>query len=153
MVPSAPQFFDAMEPVVQMYEAGDKTGAVDRFLQIVVEPEYRSVLDRVVPGAFAQAVADADTFFRIELPALDQWSFTQEEAGRITQPVLAVVGADSHTLWPGWVEVHNLVQAWLPRSEAFVLEGATHGLQMMNPQGMAAGLAGFFARHPMPEHS
>jgi hypothetical protein len=61
-----------------------------------------------------------------------------------TQPVLAVIGADSHTLWPGWVEVHNLTQAWLPRSEAFVLAGATHGLQMMNPQGMAAGLAGFF---------
>jgi pimeloyl-ACP methyl ester carboxylesterase len=151
MVPSAPQFFDAMEPVVQMYEAGDKTGAVDRFLQTVVEPEYRSVLDRVVPGAFAQAVADADTFFRIELPALEQWSFTQAEAGRITQPVLAVIGADSHTLWPGWVEVHNLTQAWLPRSEAFVLAGATHGLQMMNPQGMAAGLAGFFARHPLSE--
>ena len=58
----------------------------------------------VLPGAFAQAVADADTFFRIELPALEQWSFTQAEAGRITQPVLAVVGADSHALWPGWVE-------------------------------------------------
>ena len=151
MVPSAPQLFDAIGPVVQAYEAGDKTGAVDRFLQTVVGPEYRSVLDRVVPGAFAQAVADADTFFRIELPALEQWSFTQAEAGRITQPVLAVLGADSHTLWPGWVEVHNLVQAWLPRSEAFVLKGATHGLQMMNPQGMAAGLAGFFARHPMSE--
>jgi hypothetical protein len=24
-----------------------------------------------------------------------------------------VLGADSHTLWPGWVEVHQLVQAWL----------------------------------------
>ena len=104
MVPSAQQFGDAMGPVVQMYEAGNKTGAVDRFLQIVVGPEYRSVLDRVLPGAFAQAVADADTFFRFEDPALDQWSFTQAEAGRITQPVLAVVGADSHALWPGWVE-------------------------------------------------
>ena len=151
MVPSAQQFGDAMGPVVQMYEAGDKTGAVDRFLQIVVGPEYRSVLDRVVPGAFEQAVADADTFWRFEDPALDEWSFTQAEAGRITQPVLAVIGADSHTLWPGWAEIHDLVQDWLPQSEAFVLEGATHGLQMMNPQGMAEGLAGFFARHPLAE--
>ena len=152
IVPSAPQFMEAMGPVMQRYEAGDKMGAVDDFLQTVVGPEYRSVLDRVLPGgAFEQAVADADTFFQIELPALGQWSFTQAEAGRITQPVLAVLGADSHTLWPGWVEVHDLVQDWLPQSEAFVLEGATHGLQMMNPQGMAAGLAGFFARHPMPE--
>jgi pimeloyl-ACP methyl ester carboxylesterase len=153
MVPSAPQFMEAMGPVLQMYEAGDKTGAVDSFLQAVVGPEYRRALDRMLPGAFAQAVADADTFFRIELPALEQWSFTQAEARRITQPVLAVLGADSHTLWPGWVEGHHLVQAWLPQAEAFVLEGATHGLQLIDPQGMAAGLAGFFARHPLPERS
>jgi hypothetical protein len=38
---------------------------------------------------------------------------TPADAGRITQPILAVLGADSHTLWPGWVEVHQLVQAWL----------------------------------------
>jgi pimeloyl-ACP methyl ester carboxylesterase len=153
MVPSAAQFMDAMGPVLQMYEAGNKAGAVDHFLQTVVGPEYRSVLDRVLPGAFAQAVADADTFFRIELPALEQWSFTQAEARRITQPVLAVLGADSHTLWLGWVEGHHLVQAWLPQAEAFVLKGATHGLQLIDPQGMAEGLAGFFARHPLPERS
>jgi pimeloyl-ACP methyl ester carboxylesterase len=117
----------------------------------VVGPEYRRVLDRVLPGAFAQAVADADTFFRIELPALEQWSFTQAEAGRITQPILAVLGADSHALRPGWIEVHHLVQAWLPQAEAFVLKGATHGLQIIDPQGMAAGLADFFARHPLPD--
>jgi pimeloyl-ACP methyl ester carboxylesterase len=151
MVPSAQQFMDALGPVLQMYEVGNKTAAVDGFLQAVVGPEYRSVLDRVLPGAVAQAVADADTFFRIELPALQQWSFTQAEAGRITQPVLAVLGADSHTLWPGWVEVHQLVQAWLPQAEAFVLKGATHGLQIINPKGMAEGLASFFARHPLPE--
>jgi pimeloyl-ACP methyl ester carboxylesterase len=152
-VPSAPQFMEAIGPVLQMYEAGNKTGAVDRFLQVVVGPEYRHVLDRVLPGAFAQAVADADTFFRIELPALEQWSFTQEEARRITQPVLAVLGGDSHTLWPGWVEVHQLVQSWLPQAEAFVLAGTTHGLQLIDPQGMAAGLASFFARHPLPERT
>jgi pimeloyl-ACP methyl ester carboxylesterase len=151
IVPSAQQFMEAMGPVLQMYEAGNTTGAVDGFLQAVVGPEYRSVLDRVLPGAFAQAVADADTFFRIELPALQQWSFTQADAGRITRPVLAVLGADSHTLWPGWVEVHQLVQAWLPQAEAFVLKGATHGLQIIDPKGMAEGLAGFFARHPLSE--
>ena len=148
-VPSTPQFMEAMGPVLQMYEAGNKEGAVDSFLQAVVSPEYRSVLDHVLPGAFAQAVTDADTFFRIELPALEEWSFTQADAGRITQPVLAVLGGDSHTLWPGWAEVHELVLAWLPQAEAFVLNGATHGLQMIDPKGMAVGLADFFAHHPL----
>jgi pimeloyl-ACP methyl ester carboxylesterase len=153
MVPSTPQFMDAMGPVLQMYEAGNKAGAVDGFLQAVVGPEYRRVLDRVLPSAFAQAVADADTFFRMELPALQQWRFTPAEAGRITQPVLAVLGAESHTLWSGWVEGHHLVQAWWPQAEAFVLKGATHGLQIIDPTGMAEGLAGFFARHPLPERT
>ncbi|MFY9608465.1 MAG: alpha/beta hydrolase [Blastocatellia bacterium] len=151
IVPSTHQFMEGMAPVFQMYESGNKTGAVDGFLQSVMGPDYRSVLDRVLPGAFAQAVADADTFFRFELPALQQWSFTQTDAGRITQPVLAVLGADSHTLWAGWLEVHQMVQAWLPQAEGFVLNGATHGLQIVNPKGLAEGLAGFFARHPLPE--
>ena len=150
-VPSAQQFMDAMGPVFEKYEAGNKPGAVDGFLRAVVGPEYRNVLDRVVPGGFAQAVADADTFFRIELPALQLWSFTQADAKRITQPALAVLGGDSHTLWPGFVEIHQLVQAWLPQAETFVLKGATHGLQMIDPKGMAGGLAGFFERHPLPK--
>jgi hypothetical protein len=37
--------------------------------------------------------------------------------------------------------------AWLPRAEAFVLHGATHALQIIDPTGMAEGLAGFFGRH------
>jgi hypothetical protein len=63
----------------------------------------------------------ADAVFWIELPALQQWRFTQADARRIRQPVLSVLGADSHTLWPGWIEVHQLLQAWLPQAEAFVL--------------------------------
>ena len=148
-VPSAQQFMEAVDPAIQMYGEGDKRGAINDFLQRVMGPEYRSVLDRVLPGAFEQAVADADMFFQNELPALGQWSFTQEDAGRITQPVLAVLGEESHTLSPVPVEIHELVQTWFPQTETFVLEGATHMLQMKNPRGMAAGLAGFLARHPI----
>jgi hypothetical protein len=41
------------------------------------------------------------------------------------------------------------VQAWWPQAEAFVLEDATHGFQIIDPQGMAGGLAAFFAYHPL----
>jgi pimeloyl-ACP methyl ester carboxylesterase len=143
---------EAMGQLLQMYEAGNATEAVDRFLQTVMGTQYRGLLDRLLPGAFAQAVADADTFFRIERPALEQWSFTQEAAGRIAQPVLAVLGADSSTFWPGWGEGHRLLQAWLPQAETFVLAGAMHGLQLFDPKGMAAALAGFFARHPLADN-
>jgi pimeloyl-ACP methyl ester carboxylesterase len=136
-----------------MYEAGDKTGAVDGCLRVVFGPEYRDALDRVLPGAFAQAAADADTLFQFEFPALQQWSFTQADAGRIKQPVISVIGSESHTLWIGRTEIHELVQAWWPQAETFVLPGAAHALQIMNPTGMAEGLAGFFARHPIAASS
>ena len=44
-------------------------------------PDYRGVLDQVLPGAFEQAVTDADTFFGQELPAVQQWTLTREDRG------------------------------------------------------------------------
>lgn len=148
-VPSTAKLMEGMGLLMQMYQSGNKAGAVDNFLQAIVGPEYRSVLDQVLPGSFEQAAADADSFFQSELPALEQWSFTESDASCITQPVLAVVGQYSHTVWPGWAEVHQLVQSLFPQAETLMLEDATHGLQMINPGGMAKGLAAFFARHPL----
>jgi len=148
-VPSGPQLMERQEPARQRYAAGDKAGAVDAFLQAVCGAGYRAVLDRTVPGGFAQAASDADTFFRIEMPALQEWSFTPEAAGHITQPVLAVVGADSDTVWPGFGEGHRLLREWLPQAEPLVVPGATHALQIQNPRGVAEGRAAFFGRHPL----
>jgi pimeloyl-ACP methyl ester carboxylesterase len=144
---SAEQMFQVMAPVLQAYQAGDKVAAIDGFVERVAGPESRRRFDRVLPaGWFEQAAADADTFFQIELPAMQQWHFTEEEARRITQPVLDVLGADSG---PHFAETQELLRAWLPQREPFVLTNATHGLQIMNPSGMAEALASFFARHPM----
>ena len=118
-------------------------------MQGVCGPGYRAVLDQALPRAFDQYVADADTFFGQQLPAMQQWSFTPEEARRITQPVLAVIGAKSKELSPIWNERQELLLAWLPNVEPFVLPDATHLLEVENPRGMAEGLAAFFARHPL----
>ena len=89
-----------MAPVMERYRAGDKAGAVDGFMRGVTGSDYRRTLDKVLPDAFGQAVASADTFFGQELPALRQWSFRREDARRITQPVLAVIGEKSKTQSP-----------------------------------------------------
>jgi hypothetical protein len=61
--------------------------------------------------------------------------------------VLAVVGENSAPTFP---ERRELLCSWLPKVELFELPGATHLLHLENPQGMAEGLASFFARHPIP---
>jgi len=150
-VPSASTSRAFLGTAVQLYRAGDKAGAIDTFLRGTCGAGYRAVLDQALPGAFDQHVADADTFFGQELPAMQQWSFTQEAARRITCPVLAVIGAKS--LDPIWGERQDLLLSWLPNSEPFVLPGATHMLEVQNPRGMAEGLAAFFARHPLSASS
>jgi pimeloyl-ACP methyl ester carboxylesterase len=81
------------------------------------------------------------------MPALQQWRCTREQAQQISQPVLAVLGADSGALFR---EGHELVREWFPQAEGFILPGATHALQMQNPRPLAEALAGFLARHPLP---
>jgi pimeloyl-ACP methyl ester carboxylesterase len=134
---------------VERYRAGDKAGAVDTWMRGVCGPDYREPLERVLPGAFEQAVTDADTFFAQELPAVRGWSFGQEDARRVTQPALLVLGARSREVTPVFDQRHELLLAWLPDAEPFVLPDATHLLHVQNPGGMAEGLAAFFARHPL----
>jgi pimeloyl-ACP methyl ester carboxylesterase len=79
-----------------------------------------------------------------------EWRFTEAEARRISQPVLAVLGSKSDAVWPGFGEVNQLLLSWPPRAERFVLASATHALQVEHPRGMAGALLPFFARHRLP---
>jgi pimeloyl-ACP methyl ester carboxylesterase len=147
-LPSGPTFWEGVAAVRQnMYDRGDKAGATDAFLMAVVGAEYRQVIAQFLPpGAFELAVADLDTFFQVEVPALQQWRFTAEEATRIRQPVLAVVGTETA---PIFRESHELVKQWMPQAEELVVPQATHALQYMNPSAVAEGLARFLARHKL----
>ena len=132
--------------LVSYYRAGDRAGAVDLFLQGTCGPDYRAPLERAVPGAVDQAVADAPTFFEQELPALREWAFGPEEARRVRPPVLAVVGEKSG---PVHRQRWDLLRAWLPQAESFALPGAGHLLHLQQPRAMAEALAAFFGRHPL----
>jgi len=137
------------QPTLQRYGAGDKAGAIDTWMQAVCGPDYRAVLEQAIPGAFEQAVADADTFLGQGLPAVRECSFSREDASSIAQPVLAVLGAKTGEVAATFGERRELLLDWLPKVEAFDLPDATHLLHVQNPRGMAEALAAFFARHPI----
>jgi pimeloyl-ACP methyl ester carboxylesterase len=149
-VPSGAQLGEVLAPILQRYGAGDKEGAADSFLRWAIEPDYRSWLDRMIPGAYEQSVAAADTFFGVELPSLQEWYFTRQDARRITQPVLGVFGSESASIWPGWNEVHERLREWLPQAEPAVLAGSNHALEAKDPRGVAEAMVPFLARHPLP---
>jgi pimeloyl-ACP methyl ester carboxylesterase len=131
------------QPALERYSSGDTAGAIDVWMRGVCGPDYREPLERALPGAVEQAVADADTFFGQELPAVMQWSFVEQDAARVVQPALAVVGERSI---PVFHERRDLLLEWLPDVQPFTLEGATHLLQVENATGMAEALEAFFAR-------
>ena len=114
------------------------------FLRGTCGPHSRAVLEKVIPDAIDRAVADSGTFFGHELPALRRWSFGPDEARRITQPVLAVLGEASDSRFH---ERHKILLSWLPDAEPFVLPGAGHLLHLQNREGFANGLADFLKRH------
>jgi pimeloyl-ACP methyl ester carboxylesterase len=139
---------DVALAALQRYRAGDTAAAVDMFFRGVLGPGYRAALDHGLPGAFEQAVADADAFFTQEMPALWQWPFTEDDARRIQQPALAVLGTASPAMF---AERQKLLLHWLPNAEPLDLPGLTHLLHAQDPAAVADGLTGFFARHPIPQ--
>jgi 3-oxoadipate enol-lactonase len=129
-------------------EAGAEV-VIDAFLQ-ARSPGYRALLDRELPGSFAQALADAATPFEHELPGLIDWQFGEVEARRVRQPALSVLGGDSEALWSRFGETHRWLLAQLPNVEGCVLPGTTHLLHVEDPRGMADALVAFWSRHPIP---
>jgi pimeloyl-ACP methyl ester carboxylesterase len=147
-VSSSAQVVAALEPVVATYRSGDTAGAVDAFLRHVGGDGYRAVLDRVVPDASGDALAEADLFFQVEMPAVTRFRFVPSEAARITAPVLNVVGTESV---PRFREGGELVQSWFPQAERLTVPRAGHLLMVQNPAAVAEGLRAFHSRHPLDE--
>jgi pimeloyl-ACP methyl ester carboxylesterase len=130
-------------PALERYRAGDAAAAVDRFATGVFGEGYRERLERGLPGAVERAVADADAFFGEELPALQQWSFNEPDARRVTAPVLAVQGRDTEPTFPPRL---RLLVSWLPNAELLELADATHLLHVQRPRAVAEALLSFYAR-------
>ena len=146
---SAAGYREALVRGAARYREAGAAVAVDEFLE-ARWPGYGAALERVLPGATAQAVADAGTWFERELPGQLAWRFGEAEARRLTPPALSVLGGESDALWSRFGETHRLLLAWLPRAEGVVVPGTTHLMQLQDPRGVAAALAAFWARHPLP---
>lgn len=138
--PAGSLFLEAAAPLAERYEAGDPAGAVHGFLALVGDHDWRTAVERTVPGGVAQAVKDAATFFEDELPAAPQWTFEPERAAVVTCPVLSVLGTASGPLFAAGRE---LLHAWFPGCRDADIPGATHLLQMEKPEAVASAIAAF----------
>jgi pimeloyl-ACP methyl ester carboxylesterase len=144
--PASQDLSRRMSQGLQRYGEGDPEGAVEGFLDATFAPGYRELLERVIPGAWAQAVQDADTFFSVEFPALQGWQFGETEAKPIIAPTLSLVGANSH---PAFSEFEEMLRGWFPQLETVRVPNVDHMLHLKRPALVAAAMAEFLGRHPL----
>jgi pimeloyl-ACP methyl ester carboxylesterase len=140
-------FSEVVVKAAAMYSSGRQADAIEAFAEEVGGVDFREVFDQTLPpGSFDRWVADAHTIFQSDLPALQLWQFTREDAARIKQPVLNLRGAKTKTYFR---EIHETVRAWLPHADNAELPHATHAMLQTNPKGAAERLVSFFSGHPM----
>jgi pimeloyl-ACP methyl ester carboxylesterase len=148
-LPLGDAFLKAAGPVFETYGSGDHAGALAMFVSAASGLDWedcRVLLEERIPGVVEQSIADADTFFGVELPALTEWTFGPEEAAAIRKPVLSVIGAETQPLW---VEIAEFLRSSLPDVEECTIEGVGHLLQMQRPEPVAQGIAGFLRRNSL----
>lgn len=148
-VPSGEAFLEQAGPAFEAYASGDHTGALAMFMSAVGGLDWatcRALLEERIPGAVAQAIGDADTFFGIELPSLTTWAFDAERAATIQQPVRSVLGAETQPLW---LEVAAFLRSSLPHVEERAIGGIGHLLHIQRSEPVARAIAEFLGRNSM----
>lgn len=145
--PSSPQFRALNVQLIQTRREKGPETAFDEFFTALFGPEWRKVVETHLPAEWiAQAERDMLTFLDSDLPALLDWDYSSEDAGRIQCPVLHVGGSDSGQFF---AEVRDLILDWLPHAEDIVVEGAGHSLAFTHTPEVANAIAGFVGKHPV----
>jgi pimeloyl-ACP methyl ester carboxylesterase len=144
---------DAYLRALTMYQAGDKLGAAQRYMEDVCGPYFLSAVEMTGPLDVWQRVEQCvDTVFQVDFPAISNWGFRMSAASGIRKPempVLAAMGLDSEAAMPGFRETQRFLMQWLPQAERLGVMNATHGMQSMNPVAVAQGAHAFLQKHPM----
>lgn len=135
----------AAEAAYPRYERGDRAGALDAWLSGAFGPGYHEIFERALPGAFEQAVRDADAPFAVEVPSLQTWPRGPEDLRGIAVPALSVVNQGA--AWPGFRETHDALLAWLPSAKGAVVPAGGHLLQIEQPAPIATAITEFLHRH------
>lgn len=149
--PVAEGFSEAINAIVTTAAAGDLDRAFDTFMRVVCAEDYRDVLLAAVgPDGLRRAERDCGFFFRDEVPAVQEWTFSATDASGIEQPVLFVQGSASSPI------VHGIIAGLaetLANAKIATVDGGDHLLPLRDPSALAALAADFTSRHRMPANA
>jgi pimeloyl-ACP methyl ester carboxylesterase len=126
------QVIQEFQPIVQMYDKGQKNEAIDIFMKIAIGTNYKEIIANVLPSnSFELAVADANTFFHEEIPSMRSWTFTKTQTkDLINTPVLHIRGIQKARKISK--KRGELLKYWLPQTVNTSISNAPHMLQITN---------------------
>ncbi len=130
-------------PMLELATTSGPATAMGAFLTAVCGEGGSDELERVVPGATAEASTHAPAFFAFELPAVIAYAITAEDVAGIEAPVLNMSGTQSA---PRFAAAAAIVQAWFPHAARRAVPGATHLLPAQRADVVAAELVTFWRR-------
>jgi pimeloyl-ACP methyl ester carboxylesterase len=145
--PAAAFVAETASVALPRFASGDRAGALQAWLSGAFGPGFRVVLDRTLPGAWEQAIADAGTAFGVELPALQEWPLGTRELARIDVPTLSLVHVED--AWPGFEQTHTGLLASIPGCRGTRVALRSHLLQIADPSAVAGPVSAFAAGHPV----
>jgi pimeloyl-ACP methyl ester carboxylesterase len=150
LIPTSPEFAGALERAAKLYFGGDKTGAMKKFAVAVVgDTAPREVLAQFDAEYLERWLEDADPLFQSDIPALQRWSFAEDDLAAIEPPVLNICGENTP---PFFGHVYLTVQKRLPHCKSLIVPGASHALLQMAPAEVAQHIAEFVRGRPFQEH-
>jgi 3-oxoadipate enol-lactonase len=139
-----PQWVEVLTSAISLYQQGDARGAVIKFGNAVSPGFWDAMTAAGMTHMQEQAMADAATFFEVELPALQQWQFGADDLRRVNIPALVVYGAESR---PSSRAGDMALARMLPQAKPKEIFGAGHELQMKQPHAVAEALSTFLRTH------
>ena len=146
---------EAFTRAFEIYRSGDKLGAAQQYMADICGPYFLSAVEMTGPlDVWPRIERCVDAVFQVDFPAIARWEFRMSRADEMvarkpTMPILAAMGFDSEAVLPGFRETQRFLMTWLPQAERLGVMNATHGLQLMNPIGVAQGVHAFLRKHPM----
>ena len=135
------EYGEATAAAGALLEAGDLEGGLNALFETIA-PGFRITFDATLPAGWYECwLADCErALFPHDVPELNAWQFTGEDAAKITAPVLNVTGAKTASFF---TDIHETVQQWIPHAERARRPGlhprhaggATEGLRR-TPRGL-----------------
>lgn len=119
------------------------SAALDGFMTMLAGADWRVRQEALRPGSVRTVEEGAEAFFAAELPALQGWSFGDDEASRTTCPTLVVQGAETGA---GFRAMAQRLTAALADARLAVVPGADHLAAATHPAEVAALVDGLLRR-------